>query len=113
MLPSVGSNHYGILFAIKAPYYNKDPQQTKYNIAKANWDLFNNTLATATLESYLLSNLSAIPAYTKEASNLLLRGEANQLKQQLDKLGKELTKAITKATTIAIPLVYTRPKPKP
>ena len=95
MLPSVGSDYYRILFAIKAPCYDKNPQQIKYNTAKANWDLFNNTLTTAILESYLLSNLPTIPAYTKEASKLLLRGEARQLKQQLDKLGEELTKVIT------------------
>ena len=46
VLPAFGSDHFGILFAIKARIARSlPPSNRRYNLAKANWELFTRTLS--------------------------------------------------------------------
>ena len=116
VVPGLGSDHHGILFAIEAPASHcNDPaaQPPRFNTSKADWDLFATELASAIAGSLTLSNLSSIPSPSAEDSMSLLKGENRILEQQLDELGEELTSAIVQAATASIPYIKLGPKPKP
>jgi hypothetical protein len=116
VVPGLGSDHHGILFAIEAPARpcaEPSGQAPRFNTSKADWDLFATALASAIAERPLLSNLSTIPSPSAESSKSLLMGENRILEQQLDQLGEELTSAILQAATASIPHIKLGPKTKP
>ena len=115
-LPSAGSDHYSILFSLNFQHMDEveSPlQQPKFNCKKADWDLFNNELATAINKSQTLLTLDLIALPSQDACKSLLNNENPALAAQLDEIGQALTDAIISATTKSIPTIKLGPRPKP
>ena len=114
-LPSAGSDHYSILFSLNFQHMDEveSPlQQPKFNCKKADWDLFNNELATAINKSQTLLTLDLIALPSQDACKSLLNNENPALAAQLDEIGQALTDAIVSAATKSIPTIKLGPRPK-
>ncbi|KAF1924969.1 uncharacterized protein M421DRAFT_32391, partial [Didymella exigua CBS 183.55] len=112
-LGGIGSDHLGILFTIRTPRTQQlNKPAPRFNTKKANWNLFSKVLAKEIANSSALSNASTLN-YSTSRSLALLQGEDQDLEEQLETLGKELTISITKAAKAAIPQCSTTAKSKP
>ena len=114
VLPSTGSDHYGILFAVKARNPMLLPSaQPRFNTAKGDWKLFAKTVEKETSNSSILQDLHNVPSPTQQDSKLLVQGLKQELVTKLDRIAEELTRVISTGAKAAFPLVSLRPNAKP
>ena len=88
-------------------------QTTRYNIRKADWELFSCTLSDLVEKEPAFTDLGYFPEPSPALSKSLLQRENQELEQKLDFLGERLTSAINRAATTAIPRIKPGLKPKP
>jgi hypothetical protein len=64
VIPGLGSDHHGLLFAIRASDTQErapPPTSSRFNTNLANWDIFKATLHSAIENSNILSTLDTFP----------------------------------------------------
>ena len=116
VLPDLGSDHFGILFTVAGTRPNlvdNPTQQTRFNTALANWDLFATSLKANIVNSLLINSTEFLELETKEQSLVLLQHQNRSLVSLLDTVALELTNAIQYAAQSSIPTSTPGARPKP
>ena len=116
VLPDLGSDHFGILFTVAGTQPNlvdNPTQQTRFNTALANWDLFTTSLKANIVNSPLINSTEFLELRTKEQPLGLLQQQNPLLVNLLDAVTLELTNAIQHAAQSSIPASTPGARPKP
>ena len=116
VLPDLGSDHFGILFTVTGTQLNlvdNPTQQTRFNTALANWDLFSTTLKANIVSSPLINSIEFLELETKEHSLEILQQQNQSLINLLDMVALELTDAIKHAAQSSIPTSTPGARAKP
>ena len=116
VLPSVGSDHHGILFAIQDPLSRvaSPLKQPRFKTLFADWGAFGEELAKAISQRHDLSSITHTAPAPKPSDHKALLEDTDQiLAGHLDRLGEELTDAIAQAAHAALKLAKPGPRSKP
>ena len=116
VLPDLGSDHFGILFTVAGTQPNlvdNPTQQSRFNTALANWDLFATSLKANIVSSPLINSIEFLELETKEQSLDLLQQRNPSLVNLLDTVALELTDAIKQAAQSSIPASTPGARAKP
>lgn len=111
ILPSIGSDHLGILFTIKQGTQNLAPNpiyQGRYNLRKANWAQFKETFI-----SKIKRGAYQITTPSIDDNKDILKHGSTSLIKQLEGIAKQLSDAISEAADQAIPRLKPGARPKP